>query len=87
MAVPSNYNWEIIPVEGLYIIFFVGVAILSVVIYYIAKGEFHITQRYTKEIITLTREETPAGFWMIVGVFFVFGLFLVIASSYYILIK
>jgi hypothetical protein len=87
MVVPSNKSWDTIHVEGLFILFFLEVALVLYVIYCIIKGNTYLHPRGMFEGMTVTREETPAGFWMIVGVFLVFGLLCVILSGYYIIMR
>jgi len=80
-------RFEDIGVGGYFVVFFVGVAVLLFVIYCITKGELRFVPRYSIQEVKLNKEENPSGFWMVVGVFLVFGLFCVILSSYYIVIS
>jgi hypothetical protein len=80
-------RFEDIGVGGFFVVFFVGIAILLYVIYCITKGETYFHPRGFPEGTTVTREENPFGFWMIVGIFLVFGLFCVILSGYYIVMS
>ena len=80
-------RFEDIGVEGFFVVFFVGVAMLLYVIYCITKGETYFHPRGMLEGMTVTREENPFPFWMVVGVFLVFGLLCVILSSFYIVMS
>jgi hypothetical protein len=74
-------HFEDISVENYFVMFFVGIALLLNVIFYIIKGDMYLTPRYTQGT-TVKREENPFEFRMVVGVFLVIGLFLVIIRSY-----
>jgi hypothetical protein len=76
---------EDISIEGYFVIFFVGIAILLYVIFCMIKGDTYLTPRYTQGT-TVNREDNPFEFWMIVGVFLVTGLFFVIISTVYIVL-
>jgi hypothetical protein len=87
MVLHINPHFETMPIEGLFIIFFAGIAVLLYVITCIATGNTYLHPKHLPDGETETREDYPGGFWMTVVVFLVFGLFLVISSGYYILIR
>jgi Na+/phosphate symporter len=71
--------------EKIVIFFFLGIGLILFGIYYVKKGELRFVPRYSSQVLTLNKEDHPTGFWILAGIWFGFGLLLVIVGIFYFL--